>query len=1150
MAETQLKSQKQYWQVFGDAKLLLNEIKRLWKEGYFVRDLAYDYEDENFSLIMEVPANGASPKQFLHMCTYAEDLHEYADREGEFILNIIHSDFEYIVISQETRQKPKQIIEPVEEIDLDFIQDFAKKNFFAQDLAIQVLLNVVLFTEHKKTDFKIDMDVSMNPVQLNNRLEREQLALHSAIFDEDDWFFTFMPLKDFSRQQIIIEAGNMHAEIKTMRDNGMELLSTRASDDGWVFIFVDYCSKKKTSLKHSFTDKWRSLKFFPSKKKKDITPAPSVETIPETKQQMPSSPQDDRPKFSIRHLKTYIDDEVLADDVRKYRTVFCTNEIKDVFVELSIMNKMHGEENWEASILFELFDVTDDNKSSIARIRHSENVSHEHMVHYFRVHVGRERQGTYLPQGNYRWEASIEGNDAEEIDFYVIEPHSNQTDWFTFDSIRLFEDKTDMGNGTQRVYYRKFHAEKTRAIGIEILGYSLALKKWQMEMFAHFRDSEGNLKETGLMDIEVDPFAVDDHMFGVQCCAGKDEPGFWKKGFYSIDLVFMGKKMASLVFEVADEFEEGGFDLERVIIKKNEKLDIAEQIKAAQGEDNLLAESIGALDKLVGLNALKKAMHAHIDYVNFISKRGEKGLASSSFPLHMIFTGSPGTGKTTVAMMLGKIYKAMGILSKGHMVVEERSTLIGKYYGSCEINTKAAIEKAEGGILFIDEAYNLFRKDDPKDPGKDILDTLLTRLSSDDQDIIVVLAGYTQEMLELLDYNPGIRSRFPNHFHFNDFSADELLEIAHQQAKEKSLIFDEEVDANLKLLFEESRKNADKSFGNGRFVQNIISRIMIHMGTRLAKHENYDELSEKALSEVLSEDIPYFEEIKKLSTAHLIDEDMYADQLGKINQLIGLVTVKNEISDFARLIRYYSETGRNIKTQINWISLFLGRSGLGITTMANYFAGLLKSLRIIKRKHVTELHQEIDDFDFLLSNIPVFTRILEEASGGVLLIDFGKQIGDQDLINRMLTRIFDLTKYGGNRVYVIIYGEAQQPESEVDRITDPGIEFDLNLFFGDYSLEELWQIFSLKINEHNLSLDQNAREIVWEHINRLINDNYLLSPRIMKKLADMIAREQHLRMAHTNAELRRGELLKTVTADDVAGLIPLRNILPDSRNYR
>ena len=144
--------------------------------------------------------------------------------------------------------------------------------------------------------------------------------------------------------------------------------------------------------------------------------------------------------------------------------------------------------------------------------------------------------------------------------------------------------------------------------------------------------------------------------------------------------------------------------------------------------------------------------------------------------MHMVFTGNPGTGKTTIAKYLGDIYRGIGALSSGHLVETDRSKLVGQYLGETEKNTLNAIERASGGVLFIDEAYNLFVEDqDRRDFGHRVIETLLTYLSLDDSDMIVILAGYTNEMERLLESNPGLKSRFPYIFRFGDYTPDQLM---------------------------------------------------------------------------------------------------------------------------------------------------------------------------------------------------------------------------------------------------------------------------------------------------------------------------------------------------------------------------------------
>ena len=237
-----------------------------------------------------------------------------------------------------------------------------------------------------------------------------------------------------------------------------------------------------------------------------------------------------------------------------------------------------------------------------------------------------------------------------------------------------------------------------------------------------------------------------------------------------------------------------------------------------------------SLDHLVGLENLKKKLKRYDRIIRFNKLRMDNCLSISSTPLHAMFLGSPGTGKTTVAKLMGKMLSRLGILSKGHVVIRERSTLMGPYYSNEETLTREAIEEAKGGILFIDEAYQLYQPHDPRDPGKFVIETLLTALADEEnRDWMLILAGYTDEMMAMFNMNPGFKSRIPesNIYTFDDFNAKELLEIAEQYFLRNDYVLTSKARTALKRRLEEDYKNKDKNFGNARHVINLIQTEIV-----------------------------------------------------------------------------------------------------------------------------------------------------------------------------------------------------------------------------------------------------------------------------------------------------------------------------------
>ncbi len=244
-------------------------------------------------------------------------------------------------------------------------------------------------------------------------------------------------------------------------------------------------------------------------------------------------------------------------------------------------------------------------------------------------------------------------------------------------------------------------------------------------------------------------------------------------------------------------------------------------------EEALSAEE--QLKNMVGLKRLKEEMADARMTALFNEKRRLLQLDKTpEHRYHMLFLGNPGTGKTTVARLVAKMYHNMGLLSKGHTVETERAKLVGEFIGQTEKNTMAAIKKARGGVLFIDEAYTLiYPSSDSKDFGKEVVNALLTVLAEPNPDLIVILAGYEDKMQAVMKHNPGLKERFPLVFHFDDYTAEELMEIARGVCNGNNYDLTPEADARLYRLIENAVKERDEYFGNGRWVHNLIHHGVI-----------------------------------------------------------------------------------------------------------------------------------------------------------------------------------------------------------------------------------------------------------------------------------------------------------------------------------
>jgi SpoVK/Ycf46/Vps4 family AAA+-type ATPase len=507
--------------------------------------------------------------------------------------------------------------------------------------------------------------------------------------------------------------------------------------------------------------------------------------------------------------------------------------------------------------------------------------------------------------------------------------------------------------------------------------------------------------------------------------------------------------------------------------KASDKTILPEDIKAQVEEKKSLQEILAELDSIIGMTDLKKEIKSLYTQLNQIAEMEKKGVKVDKPAQHFVITGNPGTGKTTVARLLGKIFEGLGLLDAGHVVEVDRSKLVSGYVGQTAPNTNQFCDSAMGGILFIDEVYTL-KQNDSDSFGQECIDTLLKRMEDDRGKFMVVVAGYKKPMENFLTANEGLKSRFTKYFNLEDYNPDELAAIFASLADKQHFIVPPDTRNKVVAFFKDRCARKTKDFANGREARNLMDEARKNQAERLSSSDIVSMTKEDTLT-FMPEDIPATTSEKMVSIEEALKD---------LNELVGLKSVKDAVAKIANSLQAQKLTGETETLSKHFV--FMGNPGTGKTTVARIMGDVFKAVGMLPTNNLIETDRGKLVASYVGQTAKLVQQQCDNAMGGILFVDeaYALKQGPQDsfgqeAVDTLLKRMED----DRGKFVVIAAGYTKEMDEFLASNSGFKSRFSDYINFDDYNTSEMREIFIGMCKKRKIEFAPGFDEVLQERLN-------------------------------------------------------------------